>query len=110
MKLKIKKNDMVMVIAGNSKGKKGKVLRVIPEKMRLIVEGVNIISRHRKPSQANPQGGITRQEAPIHLSNVMLLDPKSNEPTRVGKTPITDELTGKIRFVRRSVSTGETID
>jgi len=110
MKLKIKKNDMVMVIAGNSKGKKGKILRVIPEKMRLIVEGVNIISRHRKPSQANPQGGIMRQEAPIHLSNVMLLDPKSNEPTRVGKTPITDELTGKTRFVRRSVSTGETID
>lgn len=110
MKLKIKKNDMVMVIAGNSKGKTGKVLRVIPEKLRIIVEGVNLVSRHRKPSQVNPQGGITRQEAPIHLSNVMLLDPKSNEPTRVGKTPIKDEATGKTRFVRRSVATGETID
>ncbi len=110
MKLKIKKNDMVMVIAGNSRGKTGKVLRVIPEKMRIIVEGVNIISRHRKPTQANPQGGIMRQEAPIHLSNVMLLDPKSNQPTRVGKTSVTDDVTGRTRFVRRSVASGETID
>jgi large subunit ribosomal protein L24 len=110
MKLKIKKNDMVMVIAGNSRGRTGKVLRVIPEKTRVIVEGVNIISRHRKPSQTNPQGGITRKEAPIHLSNVMLLDPKSNEPTRVGKTMVTDENTGKTRYIRRSVITGETIE
>ncbi len=110
MKIKIKKNDMVMVIAGNSKGKTGKVLRVIPEKQRIIVEGVNLVSRHRRPTQMNPQGGITRQEAPIHISNVMLLDPKSGEPTRVGKSPITDENTGKVRYVRRSVATGETID
>jgi large subunit ribosomal protein L24 len=110
MKLKIKKNDMVMVIAGNSRGKSGKVLRVVPEKMRIIVEGVNIVSRHRKPTQANPQGGISRQEAPIHISNVMLLDPKSNEPTRVGKAPVTDDNTGKTRYVRRSVSSGETIE
>ena len=74
MKLKIKKNDMVMVIAGNSKGKSGKVLRVIPEKQRIIVEGVNLVSRHRRPTQMNPQGGITRQEAPIHISNVMRAD------------------------------------
>ncbi len=108
--MKIKKNDMVMVIAGNSKGKTGKVLRVYPEKQRLIIEGVNLVSRHRRPTQDNPQGGITRQEAPIHISNVMLLDPKSNQPTRVGKTAITDENTGKIRHVRRSVATGETIE
>ena len=108
--MKIKKNDMVMVIAGNSKGRSGKVLRVYPEKQRIIVEGVNLVSRHRKPTQNNPQGGITRQEAPVHISNVMLLDPKSNEPTRVGKAAITDENTGKTRHVRRSVVTGETIE
>ncbi|MFA6233297.1 MAG: 50S ribosomal protein L24 [Bacteroidota bacterium] len=108
--MKIKKNDMVMVIAGNSKGKSGKVLRVYPEKERIIIEGVNLVSRHRRPTQANPQGGITRQEAPVHVSNVMLLDPKSNVPTRVGKAAITDENTGKIRFVRRSVASGETIE
>ncbi len=108
--MKIKKNDMVVVIAGNSKGRSGKVLRVYPEKQRVIVEGVNMVSRHRKPTQTNPQGGITRQEAPVHISNVMLIDPKANEPTRVGKAPIIDENTGKTRYVRRSVATGETIE
>ena len=108
--MKIKKNDMVMVIAGNSKGKSGKVLRVYPEKQRLIIEGVNLVSRHRKPTQTNPQGGIMRQEAPIHISNVMLIDGKTGEPTRVGKAAIIDENTGKTRHVRRSVSTGETIE
>ncbi len=108
--MNIKKNDMVMIIAGNSKGKTGKVLRVFPEKQRIIVEGVNLVSRHRRPSQTNPQGAITRQEAPIHVSNVMLLDPKSNTPTRVGKALIVDDKTGKSKFVRRSVASGETID
>ena len=108
--MKIKKNDMVMVIAGNSRGSTGKVLRVYPETQRIIIESVNMMSRHRKPTQTNPQGGITKQEAPIHVSNVMLLDPKSNEPTRLGKAPIIDEKTGKTRFVRRSVASGETID
>ncbi|MBR9978553.1 MAG: 50S ribosomal protein L24 [Bacteroidetes bacterium] len=108
--MKIKKNDMVIVIAGNSRGKTGKVLRVYPEKQRLIIEGVNMVSRHRRPTQTSPQGGITHQEAPIHVSNVMLLDPKSNEATRIGKAPITDENTGKTRYVRRSVTTGETIE
>jgi large subunit ribosomal protein L24 len=108
--MKIKKNDMVLVIAGNSKGRRGKVLRVFPEKQRLIVEGVNLVSRHRKPTQNNPQGGITRQEAPIHISNVMMLDPKSGEPTRLAKTAITDENTGKKRYVRRSVVSGDTIE
>ena len=79
-------------------------------KLRVIVEGVNIISRHRRPSQTNPQGGITRQEAPIHVSNVMLLDPKSGTPTRVGKSQIIDKNTGKKKFIRRSVTSGETIE
>lgn len=108
--MKIKKNDMVMVIAGNAKGKSGKVLRVYPEKQRIIIEGVNLVSRHRKPTQTNPQGGIMRQEAPIHISNVMLIDAKSGETTRVGKAAIIDENTGKTRYVRRSVATGETIE
>jgi large subunit ribosomal protein L24 len=108
--MKIKKNDAVIVIAGNSKGKTGKVLRVYPDETRIIVEGVNLVHRHRRPTQTSPHGSITRQEAPIHVSNVMLLDPKSSKPTRVGKTKITDDKTGKARFVRRSVLTGETID
>lgn len=109
-KMKIKKNDMVMVIAGNSKGMTGKVLRVFPENRRVIIEGVNLVSRHVRPTQSNPQGGITRQEAPIHVSNVMLLDPKTNEPTRVGAAPVVDETTGKTKYARKSVVTGETID
>lgn len=108
--MKIKKNDMVMVIAGNSEGKTGKVLRVYPERTRIIVEGVNLVARHRRPTQTSPQGSITRQEAPIHVSNVMLLDPKSGKPTRIGATLIKDDKTGKKRFVRKSVLTGETID
>ena len=108
--MKIKKNDMVMVIAGNSRGKTGKVLRVYREKRRVIVEGVNLVHRHRRPTQTNPQGGITQQEAPVHVSNVMLLDPKSNEPTRIGATPVKDEKTGKTKYVRKSIVTGEIID
>jgi large subunit ribosomal protein L24 len=108
--MNIKKNDMVKIIAGNSKGRTGKVLRVYPERERIIVEGVNLVSRHRRPSQTNPQGAITRQEAPIHVSNVMLLDPKSNTPTRIGMAQIVDDKTGKTRFVRKSVISGETID
>jgi len=108
--MNIKKNDIVIVISGNSRGRTGKVLRVFPEKQRIIVEGVNLVSRHRKPSQTNPQGSITRQEAPVHVSNVMLFDSKSNKPTRVGKSPIVDIDTGKTSFVRKSIVSGETID
>ena len=82
--MRIRKNDMVMVISGNARGKTGKVLKVFPEKQRVIVEGVNIIKRHTRPNQKNPQGGILQREGTIHVSNVMLLDPKSNEATRVG--------------------------
>ena len=83
IKLKIKAGDTVQVIAGDHKGEKGKVLKVDREKNRAIVEGVNLVSKHTKPSAQNPQGGIVKKEAPIHISNLSLLDPKSGEPTRV---------------------------
>ncbi len=79
MRMKIKKNDTVMVIAGNDRGKTGKVLKVFPKESRVIVEGINLRKRHTKPSQKNPQGGILEKEAPIHISNVMIIDPKTNE-------------------------------
>ena len=81
---RIKKGDNVIVIAGNDKGKTGKVLSVIPDKDRVIVEGVSMVSKHTKPNAKNPQGGIVKQEASIHVSNVSLLDPKSGKATRVG--------------------------
>jgi large subunit ribosomal protein L24 len=105
--MKIRKNDMVMVISGNARGKTGKVLKVYPEKYRVIVEGVNIIKRHARPSQRNPQGGIIQRESPIHMSNVMLLDPKTNEPTRVGTKLVEDETTGKKRRMRVARVSGE---
>lgn len=105
--MKIKKNDTVMVIAGNDRGKTGKVLKVFPKESRLIVEGINIRKRHTKPTQKNPQGGILEKEAPIHISNVMIIDPKTNEPTRVGAKIILDEKTGKKKVARVSKASGE---
>ncbi|HRI47101.1 MAG: 50S ribosomal protein L24 [Ignavibacteriaceae bacterium] len=105
--MKIRKNDNVMVVAGNDKGKTGKVLKVFPKDSRVIIEGVNIRKRHTKPSQKNQQGGIIEKEAPIHVSNVMILDPKSNEPTRVGSQIILDEKTGKKKIARISRVSGE---
>ncbi|PIW69057.1 MAG: 50S ribosomal protein L24 [Ignavibacteriales bacterium CG12_big_fil_rev_8_21_14_0_65_30_8] len=109
MKVKIHKNDNVIVIAGNDKGKTGKILKVFPKESRVIIEGVNIRKRHTKPTQNNPQGGIMEKEAPIHISNVMLLDPKSNEPTRIGAQIILDEKTGKKKRARVSKVSGEMI-
>jgi large subunit ribosomal protein L24 len=106
--MRIRKNDMVMVISGNARGKTGKVLKVFPEKQRVIVEGVNIVKRHTRPNQKNPQGGILQREGTIHVSNVMLLDPKSNEATRVGSKVIVDDTTGKKRRMRVAKATGET--
>lgn len=80
----VKKGDKVKVITGKDKGKEGIVLAAFPKKDRVIVEGVNIVKKHVKPNQLNTQGGIVSQEAPIHVSNVMLIDPKTGEPTRVG--------------------------
>ncbi|WP_423148868.1 50S ribosomal protein L24 [Rubrolithibacter danxiaensis] len=84
-KLKIRKGDLVQVIAGDSKGKQGKVSEVLLKENRAIVEGANLVSKHTKPSAANPNGGIIKQEAPIHISNLMVIDPKSGKPSRVGK-------------------------
>lgn len=105
--MKIKKDDKVIVIAGNYLGKTGKILKVYPKKNRVIVEGVNIRKRHTKPNQQNPQGGIVEKEAPINVSNIMILDPKTNEPSRVGKKIIIDEKSGKKRSARISKLTGE---
>ena len=82
-KLRINKDDTVYVLAGEDKGKTGKVLKVLVEKQRAIVEGVNMVSKSTKPSAQNPQGGIVKVEAPIHISNLSLIDPKSGKPTRV---------------------------
>jgi len=81
--MRIKKNDQIIVLSGEDKGKRGKVLKVLPSENRVIVEGINFISRHMRPSQSMPQGGIIKKEAPIHASNVMIIDPKTNEPTRI---------------------------
>ena len=80
----VKKNDKVKVIAGKDKGKEGVIEKVFPAKDRVIVKGVNIVKKHQKPTNANPNGGIVEVEAPIHVSNVMLIDPSNNEATRVG--------------------------
>lgn len=115
-KLHIKKGDMVMLnktitAATNDreKGYVGKVLRVYPEKERVIVEGVNIRVFHERPSQANPQGGRTEREAPIHASNVNPVDENGN-PTRIGRKKIEDAETGSSHWVRYAKTTGEELD
>ena len=99
-KLHIKKNDTVVVLAGEDKGKTGKVLKVLVEKNRALVEGVNMVSKSTKPSAKNPQGGIVMQEAPIHISNLSLVDPKSGKPTRVGIKVAEDGK--KVRIAKKS--------
>ncbi|MBS1534193.1 MAG: 50S ribosomal protein L24 [Flavobacteriaceae bacterium] len=98
-KLKIKSGDTVKVIAGDHKGAEGKVLKVDREKNKAIVEGVNMVSKHTKPSAKNPQGGIVKKEAPIHISNIALIDPKSKKATRVG---IKVEGDKKVRISKKS--------
>ena len=104
-KLHIKKGDTVVVIAGNNKGAKGRVLEVIRKTDRAIVEGVNMIKKHTKPNTETPQGGIIEKEAPVHISNLMLVDPRTGEPTRVGRKRDED---GKMK--RFSKKSGEIID
>ena len=99
-KLHIKKNDTVVVLAGQDKGKTGKVLKVLVDENRALVEGVNMVSKSTKPSAKNPQGGIVKQEAPIHISNLSLVDPKSGKPTRVGIKVAEDGK--KVRFPKKS--------
>jgi large subunit ribosomal protein L24 len=83
MAQKIKKGDTVVILAGKDKGRTGEVTRIMPKEDKVLVSGINVHARHRKPSQVNPQGGIERKEAPLHISNVAIADPKSGEPTRV---------------------------
>lgn len=103
-KLHIKKGDTVQVIAGDDKGKSGKVLEVILEKNRAVVEGVNIVTKHQKPSAGKPEGGIKKTEATIHVSNLMLVDPASGKTTRVGR-----KLNDKGKLQRYAKKTGELI-
>ena len=104
-KIKIKKGDMVKILAGNSRGQEGKVLDIDTDRYRAFVEGINIVSRHTKPNQASPKGGIIKKEASVHISNLMLIEPGSGKPTRVGRK--LDTKSGKL--VRVSKKTGETI-
>jgi large subunit ribosomal protein L24 len=103
MKFHIKKGDTVKVLTGNSKGKSGKVLEVNSTKYKAIVEGLNIVTKHTKPSAENPEGGIKKLEAPIHISNLMLVDPATGEATRIGRKLVGDKLK------RFSKKTGEVI-
>ncbi len=103
-KLHIRRGDTVQVIAGDDKGKTGKVLQVILDKQRAVVEGVNTITKHTKPSAGKPEGGIKKVEAAIHVSNLMLVDPASGKPTRVGR-----KLNDKSKLQRYSKKTGEFI-
>ncbi|MBN1158901.1 MAG: 50S ribosomal protein L24 [Bacteroidales bacterium] len=84
-KLHIKKGDIVYVNTGENKGQQGRVLEVIRKSDKAIVEGINIVSKHTKPNAKNPQGGILKQEAPVHISNLMVIDPSSGKPTRIGR-------------------------
>jgi len=102
--LHVKKGDKVQVISGKDKGKQGVILEAFPTRERVLVEGVNIVKKHSKPSQLNPQGGIIDMEAPIHVSNVMPLDPKTNEPTRVGYKIVDGK---KVRIAKK---TGNPLD
>ena len=103
-KLKIRKGDLVKVIAGDSKGSQGKIVEVIIEKNRAIVEGANMVSKHTKPNAANPNGGIIKQEAAIHISNLALVDPKTGATTRVGR-----KLNDAGKLVRVAKKSGEEI-
>jgi large subunit ribosomal protein L24 len=103
MAAKIKKGDRVVVLAGKDKGKQGSVLRVMPKEERLVVEGLNMVQRHTRPSQGDPQGGIKHKEAPLHVSNVAIVDSKG-KATRVG---FREENGKKVRFAK---TTGEVIN
>jgi large subunit ribosomal protein L24 len=103
-KLHVKKGDIVIVNTGISKGQEGRVLEVFPEKKRAIVEGVNLVSKHTKPNSDNPQGGIEKKEAPVHISNLNLKDPSSGQATRIGR-----KLNDQGKLVRYSKKSGEEI-
>ena len=103
--MNIRKDDTVQIISGNDKGKRGRVLSVVRDKDRVIVEGIRMMKRHVRPNRQNPQGGIIEREASIHVSNLMLVCPNSDQPTRIRKRELDDG-----RHVRISVRSGEMID
>ncbi len=103
-KLKVKKGDKVMVMTGRDKGRQGEIVKVLPKENRVIVDGVNVVKRHTRPSQTQA-GGIVEKSASIHVSNVAIVDPKDNKPTRVGYRTLEDG-----RKVRYAKSSGEVID
>lgn len=104
MAAKIKKGDRVVVLTGKDKGRQGQVLQVLPKEDRVVVAGINMVKRHTRPTQSDPQGGIKNKEAALHISNVAFVDPKSGEPTRVG---FRVEDGKKVRVAKKS---GEVID
>ncbi len=104
-KLHVRTGDTVQVISGKDKGKTGKIIAALPAKERVVVEGINQVKRHTKPSQKNPQGGIITKEAPIHVSNVMVIDAKTKQPSRIKKVQQKDG-----SYVRATVKSGTVID
>jgi large subunit ribosomal protein L24 len=96
-----------MVVSGNARGKTGKVLKIFSDSQRVIVEGVNIMKRHTRPKQKNPQGGIVQKEAPIHVSNVMVVCPKCNTASRMGSKQVADATTGRRNRMRICRNCGE---
>jgi large subunit ribosomal protein L24 len=109
-KLHVKKGDQVKIIAGNEKGKEGRVMSVFPAKQRVLVEGVNMRIHHDKPTQENPRGGRIEREGTIHVSNVMVIDPTTSEPTRIGRMRLEDDQDGKGKWVRYAKKSGEILD
>ncbi len=106
-RLHVRKGDIVLVLSGNDKGKRGKVLKTFPERNRIVVEGVSFMKRHSKPNVKMPQGGIVERERAINASNVMVIDPKTGEPTRIGyRTLIVDDKKQRVRYSKKS---GETL-
>jgi len=106
---RIKKGDMVVVVAGEDRGKRGRVLRIVTGKDRVVVEGVNLVHRHIRRSQKNPQGGRLRREAAIHVSNVMVIDPETDEATRIGRKQV-DPSRGSLGWARVARKSGTDLD
>lgn len=106
-RLHVRKGDIVLVLSGNDRGKRGKVLKTFPERNRIVVEGVSFMKRHSKPNVKMPQGGIVERERAIHASNVMVIDPKTGDPTRIGyRTLIVEDKKQRVRYSKKS---GETL-